>query len=543
MEKRRSGRVRETGYPTENPPTSKKSGSDPAGNKTPIWAALNSRCLQAPRGHDGSAVSLLAFHQGDPGSISDRVTPDFSVWESCRTMPLVAGFSRGYPVFPPFYSGAAPYSPKSPLTGLKASMLRAEYSVEGKRNIPRKPTGQQQRSSRENLRLAFTVLRGGRLVTCPLLRYDGSRDGIREPNLWAYTTVGEGARSSSRTRRIPSNFLAARLGATNMCTFKRRVIIDLQGGNHQLAGIGICLSRRSTSSTHVRRDKFRDTALGRRRPRCLRYVTCFLDERTEMPVDLSRPLTYDERLLAINHRPRRPPPPPANIQASAMRFLGVLPFLPRCIPTLLHSEMEAQDAGARFVRLLEGLHCAGLDSTFLCTIEPQMFVHWLLLQREASVTPHLAVWHSLLVSLQVCYWLRVVQGVSNELHALDDSAPIADLQGNKKRIPRCQMWGKLGQQPTSKHLSRTRQQNGVTYQQHVATPQANRRAVTCSPTARPANREVLAACGSQSDTRSVLESLLQPIRERARSRGRNRRAIFVAAHLSTVLAAIALTLQ
>ncbi|KAJ8875246.1 hypothetical protein PR048_023141 [Dryococelus australis] len=39
------------------------------------------------------AVSLLASHQGDPGSIPGRVTPDFCMWESCRTMPLVGGFS------------------------------------------------------------------------------------------------------------------------------------------------------------------------------------------------------------------------------------------------------------------------------------------------------------------------------------------------------------------------------------------------------------------------------------------------------------------
>ncbi|KAJ8896120.1 hypothetical protein PR048_001462 [Dryococelus australis] len=44
------------------------------------------------------------------------------------------------------------------------------------------------------------------------------------------------------------------------------------------------------------------------------------------------------------------------------------------------------------------------DSTVLCTREPQMFVHWLLLQRVASVTPHLPVWLPLLVSLRVCYW-------------------------------------------------------------------------------------------------------------------------------------------
>ncbi|KAJ8891506.1 hypothetical protein PR048_004034 [Dryococelus australis] len=58
---------------------------------------------------------------------------------------------------------------------------------------------------------------------------------------------------------------------------------------------------------------------------------------------------------------------------------------------------------------------AKLDSTVMCILEPQMFVQWLLPQRVASVTSHLAVWHSLLASLQVCYWLRAVQGLSNKL--------------------------------------------------------------------------------------------------------------------------------
>ncbi|KAJ8875112.1 hypothetical protein PR048_023005 [Dryococelus australis] len=45
-------------------------------------------------------VCLLASHQGDPGSIPGRITPDFRMWESCLTMPLVGGFSRGSPVSP-----------------------------------------------------------------------------------------------------------------------------------------------------------------------------------------------------------------------------------------------------------------------------------------------------------------------------------------------------------------------------------------------------------------------------------------------------------
>ncbi|KAJ8874824.1 hypothetical protein PR048_022713 [Dryococelus australis] len=45
-------------------------------------------------------VSVLASHQGDPGSIPGWVTPDFRMWESCRTMLLVDGSSRGSPVSP-----------------------------------------------------------------------------------------------------------------------------------------------------------------------------------------------------------------------------------------------------------------------------------------------------------------------------------------------------------------------------------------------------------------------------------------------------------
>ncbi|KAJ8894969.1 hypothetical protein PR048_000277 [Dryococelus australis] len=58
-----------------------------------------------------------------------------------------------------------------------------------------------------------------------------------------------------------------------------------------------------------------------------------------------------------------------------------------------------------------------LDSTVMCILEPQMFVHWPLPHGVDSVTSHLAVWHWLVVSLLVCYELRVVQGVSNELRS------------------------------------------------------------------------------------------------------------------------------
>ncbi|KAJ8870631.1 hypothetical protein PR048_029654 [Dryococelus australis] len=43
----------------------------------------------------GGVVRLLASHLGEPGSL-----PDFRMWESCRTTPLVGRFSRGSPVSP-----------------------------------------------------------------------------------------------------------------------------------------------------------------------------------------------------------------------------------------------------------------------------------------------------------------------------------------------------------------------------------------------------------------------------------------------------------
>ncbi|KAJ8877245.1 hypothetical protein PR048_021699 [Dryococelus australis] len=69
---------------------------------TAEWRLMSQRC-------EGSLIAVaerlacsLASHQGDTGSIPGRVTPDFRMWESCWTMPLVGGCSRGSPVSPAF---------------------------------------------------------------------------------------------------------------------------------------------------------------------------------------------------------------------------------------------------------------------------------------------------------------------------------------------------------------------------------------------------------------------------------------------------------
>ncbi|KAJ8869237.1 hypothetical protein PR048_030809 [Dryococelus australis] len=92
-EQSRNARLGETGYPRENPPTTgiirhdshtRKSGSDPAGVG------------------GGTVAKRLAC---SPPTKANRVQtpagpPDIRKWESCRTMPLVGGFSRASPVSP-----------------------------------------------------------------------------------------------------------------------------------------------------------------------------------------------------------------------------------------------------------------------------------------------------------------------------------------------------------------------------------------------------------------------------------------------------------
>ncbi|KAJ8881155.1 hypothetical protein PR048_017628 [Dryococelus australis] len=63
----------------------------------------------------------------------------FRIYESCRTMPLVGGFSRDlqFPPPPLFHSGAAPFSPQSPSSALKTLLfdskrvkkLRIDYTI------------------------------------------------------------------------------------------------------------------------------------------------------------------------------------------------------------------------------------------------------------------------------------------------------------------------------------------------------------------------------------------------------------------------------
>ncbi|KAJ8878373.1 hypothetical protein PR048_018950 [Dryococelus australis] len=116
-----------------------------------LWEActLGKRAMAASR--------MSHFHQTKPRACTPPTkakrgqfpagSADFRMCESCRAMPLVGGFSRGLPFLPRFHSGAAPYSPQSPSSALKTSMLRAAQisatrgagmQGRGKQEIPEK---------------------------------------------------------------------------------------------------------------------------------------------------------------------------------------------------------------------------------------------------------------------------------------------------------------------------------------------------------------------------------------------------------------------
>ncbi|KAJ8875463.1 hypothetical protein PR048_023358 [Dryococelus australis] len=99
----RQGKVRRVKYQLLGGPPTRPSGT---------------RLHGAPRAHIAAAATAPLALKGESGSIPGRFTPDLCKWESCRTMPLVGGFSRDLPFPPPFHFGTAPYASQSPTLAL-----------------------------------------------------------------------------------------------------------------------------------------------------------------------------------------------------------------------------------------------------------------------------------------------------------------------------------------------------------------------------------------------------------------------------------------
>ncbi|KAJ8870969.1 hypothetical protein PR048_027271 [Dryococelus australis] len=80
-----------------------------------------------------------------------------------------------------------------------------------------------------------------------------------------------------------------------------------------------------------------------------------------------------------------------------------------------------------------------LDSTVVCVLEPQEVVHWLTLHFNPRPDGTDKIdFKRVYTDVTFAIGLEFIR------HTLSNSAPIVDLQGDKKRIPQCQMWITLG---------------------------------------------------------------------------------------------------
>ncbi|KAJ8892303.1 hypothetical protein PR048_004883 [Dryococelus australis] len=128
-----------------------------------------------------ATVSLLASHQGVPGSIPGRVTPNFCTWKSCRKMKLVGGFSRGSSVSPrPLHSGPAPYSPRFALIASR------DHDVK----------------SRPNMSILFAIeISAASSVSCPHFQPEKGSELIFHGAQSVWGTGGSGFKSQRRNER------------------------------------------------------------------------------------------------------------------------------------------------------------------------------------------------------------------------------------------------------------------------------------------------------------------------------------------------------
>ncbi|KAJ8867239.1 hypothetical protein PR048_031038 [Dryococelus australis] len=103
----------------------------------PIERNLAVHCSQSERTPvlratlNQSANRLLASHLSTRVRFQAGAPPNFGMWESCRTIPLVGGFTRISPIPPPppLHSGAAPYLPHFTLIGSQEPDVKSRLNT------------------------------------------------------------------------------------------------------------------------------------------------------------------------------------------------------------------------------------------------------------------------------------------------------------------------------------------------------------------------------------------------------------------------------
>ncbi|KAJ8867365.1 hypothetical protein PR048_031166 [Dryococelus australis] len=214
--------------------------SDTPGSRWPIALAVtylatgstankeNSRISQQPFGHEARFPEPRATNQRTPPRLQPRRTVvqspagpllDSHKWESCRTMPLVGGSSRGYPVSPAFAFRRCSI-PRSTLIGSQNLLVRSRPTLftESLRSFdtPCRTVNQYRLfTGRRNDRTGETgdprenPSTSGSLTTTPLLGGGGGKDEwrfkVREHNTWFKKRVSPADHTLASHHGIPGS--------------------------------------------------------------------------------------------------------------------------------------------------------------------------------------------------------------------------------------------------------------------------------------------------------------------------------------------------
>ncbi|KAJ8870905.1 hypothetical protein PR048_027206 [Dryococelus australis] len=346
----------------------------------------------------GVAVRIFAPppHPGELGSISRwgrPPPPNLRTWGSCRTMSLVGVFSRGSPVSPASFIPAPLLA-----SGVKTSMLRAVQISPLCINLVVVKLSLQSAIKTTGVvsRLSALLLRNSGQPTVERTSKQLPVDMSTRPG--KESVVGECVRVEMKGGSV--GFLA---GPSRV-----RLVIGLQSNALPACRGGSIL--RAPPATQLVLTTGLDVGrvfvcVGMKDGSCAsRRAVC------QLALGAARAEVGYRGVPVVRRRPtsrarhtRLPDFPPRRVSVVIVFARDVDGKHCRCMLLVAVGRVPIQRRafiGADlFPEAWRGSNFP-LDSTVQCTLKPQVYVHWLLPQRVASVTPYLAEWHSLLVSLQ-----------------------------------------------------------------------------------------------------------------------------------------------
>ncbi|KAJ8886184.1 hypothetical protein PR048_012393 [Dryococelus australis] len=424
---------------------------------------------------------LFAPHRGEPGSILDRVAPGFS---HAGIVPDDA--ARGSPVSPPFHSVAVPFSAQSPPSALKSSPLRAAQisSLAHSLSCP----SSRVRLIRSSFRVAYWLTVSadvkGHAARCLLVATStlDTRAATAENEILALLTRSHKSASPESRIRLSSSrknakflgrevvsLLASRHGESGSIPGRVTsgfshvgIVLDDAAGWRDFSGISrfprtsipaplnihLASPTSDLKTSLLRAAQISSLIIHSMKSSTAVYLAIHLVAQIPIPAftwgDFGKPWKPEIRMA---DRQLNPGPPECECSVLPLRHLSRVRTelrnswpteRPRCFSTEAWFEMMFGD----WEHSLDALDAPERPGRFRANSR---------LQGKKNQIPYCRMWGNTgaianeqtsedKIDLKLVY-TKVTFAIGSEfiIHALDDSAPIADLQRNKKRIPYCQM--------------------------------------------------------------------------------------------------------